>query len=33
VNEAFVRRMLHGRTPIGVRVVLQRTPQEKPLVK
>ena len=33
VNEAFVRRVLRGRNPLGVRIRLQRTPQEQPLVK
>jgi putative ABC transport system permease protein len=33
VNEAFVRRVLHGRNPLGVRIALQRNPQMKPLVK
>jgi putative ABC transport system permease protein len=33
VNEAFVRRVLRGRNPLGVRIRLQRTPQEQPIVK
>ena len=30
VNEAFVRRVLRGRNPIGMRIALQRTPELKP---
>jgi len=33
VNEAFVRRVLRGRNPLGVRIALQRNPQMKPIVK
>jgi putative ABC transport system permease protein len=33
VNEAFVRRVLRGRNPVGVRIALQRTPEMKPIVK
>jgi putative ABC transport system permease protein len=33
VNEAFVKRVLRGRNPIGVRISLQRSPQAKPIVK
>jgi putative ABC transport system permease protein len=33
VNEAFVRRVLHGRNPLGMRIALQRNQQMKPLVK
>ena len=33
VNEAFVRRVLRGRNPLGTRIRLQRTPQEQPIVK
>ena len=33
VNDAFVRRVLGGRNPIGMRIALQRGPQAKPLVK
>ena len=33
VNEAFVRRLLHGRNPLGVRIAMQRNPQMKPVVK
>ena len=33
VNEAFVRRVLRGRNPIGMRIALQRTPEMKPLIK
>ena len=33
VNDAFVRRVLGGRNPLGVRIALQRTPQMKPIVK
>ena len=33
VNEAFVRRVLRGRNPLGVRIALQRNAQMKPIVK
>jgi putative ABC transport system permease protein len=33
VNESFVRRVLRGRNPIGVRIALQRTGQLQPIVK
>ena len=33
VNEAFVRRVLRGRNPLGVRIRLQWTPQSEPIVK
>jgi putative ABC transport system permease protein len=33
VNEAFVRRVFGGRSPIGSRVAIQRTPQSPALVK
>ena len=33
VNEAFVRRVLRGRNPVGVRIALQRNAQMKPIVK
>jgi len=33
VNEAFVKQVLHGRNPIGVRIALQRNPQAEPIVK
>jgi putative ABC transport system permease protein len=33
VNEAFVRRLLRGRNPIGVRIALQRNAQMEPIVK
>jgi putative ABC transport system permease protein len=33
VNQAFVRRVLRGRNPLGVRIRLQRTPREMPIVK
>ena len=33
VNDAFVRRVLGGRNPLGVRIALQRTPQTEPIVK
>jgi putative ABC transport system permease protein len=33
VNEAFVRRVLKGRNPLGVRIALQRNAQMKPIVK
>jgi putative ABC transport system permease protein len=33
VNEAFVRRVLGGRNPLGTRIALQRTPQTPALVK
>jgi putative ABC transport system permease protein len=33
VNEAFVRRVLGGRNPIGMRIALQRVPQMKPMIK
>jgi putative ABC transport system permease protein len=33
VNEAFVKRVLHGRNPLGMRIALQRNPQMKPIVK
>ena len=33
VNEAFVRRMLRGRNPIGVRIAIQRTSRDQPIVE
>ena len=33
VNDAFVRRVLRGRNPVGMRIALQRTPQMPPIVK
>jgi putative ABC transport system permease protein len=33
VNEAFVRRVLRGRNPLGVRIALQRDAQMQPVVK
>ena len=33
VNEAFVRRVLRGRNPLGVRIALQRNPQMMPIIK
>jgi putative ABC transport system permease protein len=33
VNEVFVRRVLGGRNPLGMRIALQRFPQMKPIVK
>ena len=33
VNEAFVKRVLHGQNALGVRISLQRTPQTAPVVK
>ena len=33
VNESFVRRVLKGRNPIGVRIALQRNAQMEPIVK
>jgi putative ABC transport system permease protein len=33
VNEAFVRRLLGGRNPLGMRIALQRTPDSPPIVK
>jgi putative ABC transport system permease protein len=33
VNDAFVRRVLGGRNPLGTRIALQRGPQLKPIVK
>jgi putative ABC transport system permease protein len=33
VNESFVRRVLKGRNPLGVRIALQRNAQMKPIVK
>ena len=33
VNDAFVRRVLGGRNPLGMRIALQRGPQVKPIVK
>ena len=33
VNEAFVRRVLRGRNPVGLRITLQRNAQMKPIVK
>jgi len=33
VNEAFVRQVLRGRNPLGVRIALQRNPQMQPVMK
>jgi len=33
VNEAFVKQVLRGRNPLGVRIALQRNPQMQPVVK
>jgi len=33
VNEAFVRRVLRGRNPVGARIALQRNAQMEPVVK